>query len=87
MKVADLAGGSLLTRLPTWAAANASKIRSARKLLDHGTPRREVAASLGVSVPTLYRWVPAAGTTVASQQFLRFGAGAVRRCNYKGNGL
>ena len=24
-----------------------------------GTPPREVAQSLGVSVPTLYRWVPA----------------------------
>ncbi len=35
-----------------------SKIRSARKL-SQGTPPREVAASLGVSVPTLYRWVPA----------------------------
>jgi DNA invertase Pin-like site-specific DNA recombinase len=45
-----------------------AKIRSARKLLNQGTPPREVANSLGVSVPTLYRWVPAAGTAVASQQ-------------------
>ncbi|MDZ4062358.1 recombinase family protein [Arthrobacter sp. 1P04PC] len=36
-----------------------AKIRSARKLLSQGTPPKEVAASLGVSVPTLYRWVPA----------------------------
>ena len=36
-----------------------AKIRSARKLLNQGTPPKEVAASLGVSVPTLYRWVPA----------------------------
>ncbi|MDQ0676565.1 DNA invertase Pin-like site-specific DNA recombinase [Pseudarthrobacter siccitolerans] len=45
-----------------------AKIRSARKLLKQGTPPREVANSLGVSVPTLYRWVPAAGTAVASKQ-------------------
>ncbi|SDI83271.1 Site-specific DNA recombinase [Arthrobacter subterraneus] len=45
-----------------------AKIRSARKLLNQGTPPREVANSLGVSVPTLYRWVPAAGTAVASKQ-------------------
>jgi DNA invertase Pin-like site-specific DNA recombinase len=36
-----------------------AKIRSARKLLSQGTPPKEVAASLEVSVPTLYRWVPA----------------------------
>jgi DNA invertase Pin-like site-specific DNA recombinase len=39
-----------------------AKIRSARKLLSQGTPPREVASSLGVSVPTLYRWVPAVNT-------------------------
>jgi DNA invertase Pin-like site-specific DNA recombinase len=43
-----------------------AKIRSARKLLKQGTPPREVATSLGVSVPTLYRWVPAASATGAS---------------------
>ena len=37
-----------------------SKVASARKLLDNGTPRREVAEHLGVSLPTLYRWVPVA---------------------------
>ncbi|WP_394252846.1 recombinase family protein [Arthrobacter pityocampae] len=36
-----------------------SKIRAARKLLSQGIPPKEVATSLGVSVPTLYRWVPA----------------------------
>ncbi|MEQ2017920.1 recombinase family protein [Photorhabdus bodei] len=36
-----------------------SKIESARKLLANGTPPKEVAKNLGVSVPTLYRWVPA----------------------------
>lgn len=35
------------------------KIDSARTLLAAGTPPREVAESLGVSLPTLYRWVPA----------------------------
>jgi DNA invertase Pin-like site-specific DNA recombinase len=36
-----------------------SKIESAKKLLKSGMPAREVAANLGVSIPTLYRWVPA----------------------------
>jgi DNA invertase Pin-like site-specific DNA recombinase len=45
-----------------------AKIRSARKLLKQGTPPREVATSLGVSVPTLYRWVPASGATGHSTQ-------------------
>ena len=36
-----------------------SKIESARQLLNSGMPPREVARNLGVSVPTLYRWVPA----------------------------
>ncbi len=35
------------------------KIRAAKKLLADGTPVKEVAGSLGVSVPTLFRWVPA----------------------------
>ena len=36
-----------------------SKIKSAKKLLAEGTPPKEVAKDLGVSVPTLYRWLPA----------------------------
>ena len=43
-----------------------AKIRSARKLLSQGTPPKEVATSLGVSVPTLYRWVPATETAAAA---------------------
>ena len=39
----------------------ASKIESAKKLLASGTPPREVAKDLGVSIPTLYRWLPASG--------------------------
>jgi DNA invertase Pin-like site-specific DNA recombinase len=40
-----------------------SKVQAARKLLASGTPPHEVAHSLGVSVPTLYRWVPASSRT------------------------
>ncbi|TAL94860.1 MAG: recombinase family protein [Paraburkholderia sp.] len=36
-----------------------SKIESARQLLASGVPPRDVARNLGVSIPTLYRWVPA----------------------------
>jgi DNA invertase Pin-like site-specific DNA recombinase len=36
-----------------------SKIKAARRLLASGTPARDVADNLGVSVPTLYRWLPA----------------------------
>lgn len=36
-----------------------SKIESAKKLLANGVPPREVATNLGVSIPTLYRWLPA----------------------------
>ena len=36
-----------------------SKIKSAKKLLASGVPSRDVASNLGVSVPTLYRWIPA----------------------------
>lgn len=34
-------------------------LRTARELLSRGTPPRAVAKSLGISVATLYRWVPA----------------------------
>jgi DNA invertase Pin-like site-specific DNA recombinase len=36
-----------------------SKIESAKKLLANGVPPRDVAKNLDVSVPTLYRWIPA----------------------------
>jgi len=35
-----------------------SKIKSAKKHAS-GVPPRDVASNLGVSVPTLYRWIPA----------------------------
>ena len=39
-----------------------SKIESAKKLLASGVPPKDVAENLGVSVPTLYRWIPASTT-------------------------
>ena len=36
------------------------KVESARQLLASGMPPQDVARNLGVSIPTLYRWVPAA---------------------------
>ncbi len=36
-----------------------SKIESAKRLLADGIPPKDVAGNLGVSVPTLYRWLPA----------------------------
>ncbi len=36
-----------------------SKVKAAKKLLGSGVPARDVAANLGISVPTLYRWLPA----------------------------
>ena len=40
-----------------------NKIDAARKLLSNGTRPKDVAENLGVSVPTLYRWFPAAAQT------------------------
>jgi DNA invertase Pin-like site-specific DNA recombinase len=36
-----------------------SKLQSAKRLLADGVPPKNVAADLGISVPTLYRWLPA----------------------------
>jgi DNA invertase Pin-like site-specific DNA recombinase len=36
-----------------------SKIESAKKLIESGKPPRQIAHDLGISVPTLYRWIPA----------------------------
>ena len=36
-----------------------SKIKSAKKPVASGVPPRDVGSNLGVSVPTLYRWIPA----------------------------
>ncbi|MDQ5988609.1 MAG: DNA-invertase hin [Syntrophus sp. SKADARSKE-3] len=37
-----------------------SKLAAAKKLLAEGSPPKDVAHDLGVSIPTLYRWCPAA---------------------------
>lgn len=39
-----------------------SKVRSAKKLLANGLPPKDVARDLGVSIATLYRWLPAAAS-------------------------
>jgi DNA invertase Pin-like site-specific DNA recombinase len=39
------------------------KVEAARKLLASGMPPREVASTLGISVATLYRWLPAVNRT------------------------
>lgn len=36
-----------------------SKIESAKQLLASGSLPKDVALNLGISVPTLYRWLPA----------------------------
>lgn len=40
-----------------------SKIESAKMLLASGVPPRDVARNLSVSMPALYRWVPASAQT------------------------
>jgi DNA invertase Pin-like site-specific DNA recombinase len=40
-----------------------SKIDAAKKLLAGGTPPKDVAKDLGISVPTLYRWIPASANS------------------------
>ena len=41
-----------------------TKVASAKKLLSSGMPARDVAQTLDVSVPTLYRWVPAGQASI-----------------------
>jgi hypothetical protein len=36
-----------------------SKIESAKKLLASGSLPKDIAHNLGISIPTLYRWIPA----------------------------
>ena len=54
-KAAGRVGGRKPKMTPT-------KIKSARQLLDSGALPKDVASALGVSVPTLYRWLPASET-------------------------
>ena len=44
------------------------KVESAKKKLAIGVPAKDVAKNLGVSVATLYRWVPA--STQAERKIL-----------------
>ncbi len=39
-----------------------SKIESAKKLLASGSLPKDVARNLGISIPTLYRWIPASSS-------------------------
>ncbi|MBN2318300.1 MAG: recombinase family protein [Acidobacteria bacterium] len=39
------------------------KIEAAKKLLRDGLPPKDVALNLGISIPTLYRWLPATGNS------------------------
>ncbi len=36
-----------------------SRINAAKKLIESGLTYQEVALNLGVTLPTLYRWLPA----------------------------
>ena len=57
---AGLASAKLLGRVGgRKRKMTASKIESAKKLLESGLLPKDVAKNLGVSVPTLYRWIPA----------------------------
>jgi transposase len=38
---------------------DSGKVEAAKRLLSSGALPKDVAKNLGVSVPTLYRWVPA----------------------------
>jgi len=44
----------------------ASKLNAAAKLLKAAVPPKDVARNLGISVPTLYRWLPAKKSTDSS---------------------
>jgi DNA invertase Pin-like site-specific DNA recombinase len=41
-----------------------SKMEAAKKLLAGGIAPKLVAKNLGISVPTLYRWIPATGDKI-----------------------
>ncbi|MBA2710463.1 MAG: recombinase family protein [Tatlockia sp.] len=46
-----------------------SKIESAKQLLSSGSLPKDVAQNLGISVPTLYRWVPASELNTIPDRF------------------
>jgi len=45
-------------RMPAWVGAGLRRQHAARQLLEAGTPPKDEAKNLGVSVPTHYRWLP-----------------------------
>ena len=49
-------------------AMTVEKVTAARRLLRDGTAVRDVADAIGVSVPTLYRWLPASEITRAGTE-------------------
>ena len=50
------------TFLARWA--HLAKMESAKKLLAAGTSPKIVAKDIGVSLATLYRWIPATGDKI-----------------------
>jgi len=57
------ARGRIGGRRPTMTG---EKLEAAKKLLADGTPPRDVARVVGVSIPTLYRWLPASRDTASA---------------------
>lgn len=51
-----------------------SKTESTKKLLSNGVPSRDAAHNLGVSVPTLYSWIPALSTAQRALEYVFCGA-------------
>lgn len=51
-----------------------SKIVSAKNLLANGVAPSDVAKNLSVSIPTLYRWVPASAH-ILNVLYIPFGGG------------
>ena len=48
-----------------------AKVEAAKCLLQEGMSARDAATTLGVSVPTLYRWLPAASLTAIARTGLK----------------
>lgn len=65
---AGLEAAKLRGRVGGRRSMTESKIEVAKKLLYDGLPLKEVALNLGVSLPTLYRWIPASSLTEGNLQ-------------------
>ena len=73
LAVRDVLGAHAITRIPLAPGEVAGSLNLRGRIvtaldlrLRLGLPPREVAENLGVSVPTLYRWVPASSLDEAS---------------------